>query len=1141
MRKKVSKLLAIVLVVSTLVEPVQAYDVSNTYQEHGVISEVKGEQISVDREKTDDDKDWNLEVTTPSMVALESKSFKLEATYNTMVRSGRYQDMSSTLTSEMLPKQYLDAKQTKSDIDGNRKSYITFSVPADVNWEAINDIRLMLCAQRRMGTDNNDTMEVYITETSKVSEENMTWNNAPAIDSTAVKVGQITLSNDVKDEWVEIDVTEKLREYLKNEQVIHEGEQKELTICVLDPTPSDQGGTRFYSKYTEEGVYNPYLIFSDQGYKDVIAPKLNVTGIINDSDVRSETLNFNIAIKDNYDSAPKVHILVNGIETMGQNGENKIILCEGKNEISIYATDASGNNSPINQYTIRYIKSNQFKTIADTYIQQDKVEINFGQNNSILLKRANTAQTERKAYFSFNLDGYKKDYVKKATINLYVTELMGNDRTNEKICIYETEKFDENTLTWGNAKDEGAFVTSGTIERSNATMVNNKPMINAFRSIDITDYINEKLAKDKSINEVNFVMEDEVSHDQKGFYMMSKEGGKEAYIEIEEGLPDPIIEVSGIEDNMSLTNEVLKNVVIKARSINPSIPVNIEVYVNNSLLDKQENNLYDLPLKVGDNKINIIATDPEGNRSQKSYSIIRFKYQEATIYYVDSMMGNDINDGMSEKTAWKSLKRLNESEFKPGTKILFKRGSVWNGQFRPKGSGVPGTPIIVDVYGEGAKPIINGQGVSNKDTGNIIAEGAVHLYNVEYWEINNLEVTNNGSVIDKAMNRAGIMVYAGGFGEMNHIYIKNCYVHDVNTDCKGQKLSGGVLILGDTRDEKGRETGIKTTIDDVIVDGCHIKNVAIEGLRTKTYDKGQNTPTGDRRNSNVVFKNNLIEDIHGDGIVISEIAKGGLVEKNIIRRHSTCPATLNYAGCWVWNTDSVLLQYNEVCDGVNGYNDGEAFDFDIGAANTVYQYNYSHNNKGGLLLTMQDAGENNVFRYNISQNDGNGCELFFCANPRTNIYNNTIYVGKDITLPYIIDASNPQDMTFKNNIFYIEGKVEKFANTKKKFNGNKMQNNCIYPANILSLVGGPIKGTDIGTITEKPLLENPAQACEIMNEWDQTIWDRNTSNFKLKSESPCINAGVLVQDAGEHDFYGNALYQDKPDIGAHEFKKNKGE
>src|ERR1700704_2129895 len=104
-------------------------------------------------------------------------------------------------------------------------------------------------------------------------------------------------------------------------------------------------------------------------------------------------------------------------------------------------------------------------------------------------------------------------------------------------------------------------------------------------------------------------------------------------------------------------------------------------------------------------------------------------------YYVDSISGNDVNSGTSQQKAWKTLGKVNAMTFSPGDHILFKSGEKWSGQLWPKGSGTKQHPIVIDKYGGEMNPIINGGGE---------AEDAVLLKNQEYWEINNLEVTNTG-------------------------------------------------------------------------------------------------------------------------------------------------------------------------------------------------------------------------------------------------------------------------------------------------------------------------------------------------------------------------------------------------------------
>lgn len=79
----------------------------------------------------------------------------------------------------------------------------------------------------------------------------------------------------------------------------------------------------------------------------------------------------------------------------------------------------------------------------------------------------------------------------------------------------------------------------------------------------------------------------------------------------------------------------------------------------------------------------------------------------ATIYYVDSLNGNDTLDGTSESTPWRSLDRVNAASLESGDSVLFKRGGQWRGTLTAKkGSGT--AKIIYGAYGTGAKPLLLG-------------------------------------------------------------------------------------------------------------------------------------------------------------------------------------------------------------------------------------------------------------------------------------------------------------------------------------------------------------------------------------------------------------------------------------------------
>lgn len=75
-------------------------------------------------------------------------------------------------------------------------------------------------------------------------------------------------------------------------------------------------------------------------------------------------------------------------------------------------------------------------------------------------------------------------------------------------------------------------------------------------------------------------------------------------------------------------------------------------------------------------------------------------------YYVSKSFGSDDNVGTTISKPWKSIDKVNKTNFMPGDKILFNRGDVWREQFALKSSGIKDNPIYVGAYGSGENPLI---------------------------------------------------------------------------------------------------------------------------------------------------------------------------------------------------------------------------------------------------------------------------------------------------------------------------------------------------------------------------------------------------------------------------------------------------
>lgn len=173
-------------------------------------------------------------------------------------------------------------------------------------------------------------------------------------------------------------------------------------------------------------------------------------------------------------------------------------------------------------------------------------------------------------------------------------------------------------------------------------------------------------------------------------------------------------------------------------------------------------------------------------------------------YYMDSIAGDDSNSGTSPSRAWKTLDRLNKQEFKPGDKILFKSGTEYIGSFSPKGNGTDKAPIIVDKYGIGENPVLNGDG---KELYTVLFNDNV------YWKLSNLEIKNKGKV--PVPGRKGIWIQVEKDRDAYHIELHKLTIRDVFGDVEGEVPGGGIYLAS----EREPQT---VAIPDVLLDSCYI-------------------------------------------------------------------------------------------------------------------------------------------------------------------------------------------------------------------------------------------------------------------------------------------------------------------------------
>ncbi|WNR46165.1 right-handed parallel beta-helix repeat-containing protein [Paenibacillus roseipurpureus] len=493
-----------------------------------------------------------------------------------------------------------------------------------------------------------------------------------------------------------------------------------------------------------------------------------------------------------------------------------------------------------------------------------------------------------------------------------------------------------------------------------------------------------------------------------------------------------------------------------------------------------------------------------------SYSHVPVTYAAGTIYYVDSLGGDDMNGGTSESAAWKTLSKVNATTFVPGDQILFKAGGIWTGQLSPKGSGSSGSPIIINQYGTGSKPIINGGGLVNT--------GAFRLYNQEYWEINNLEITNKGTTSGQKM---GVSIEAKDIGTLNHIYLKNLVIHDVN-GLQTDKQNGGIWVhtYGNV---------VQSKFDDIQITNNTVYNTDRAGI-VVTSDWWCNPDVvtcGSTRpayvpSTNVVVSNNFVYSLGGDGISIRDTSSP-IVEYNVVHDANARSGDYNNA-IWTYNATNAVVQYNEAYL-TRTSKDGLGFGLDYLQSGAIYQYNYSHDNEGGFAAVYSDgswapqSNKNSVIRYNISQNDKTHIFAWYGPTTDTQVYNNTVYnSNRRVKVLDIINWSGyAKNITFSNNILYSTVSMSYAIS-----NGTNLdfKNNNFYGVT-------PPSGSNVtitGTTTVNPKLVNPGSG---------GVGRTTVDGYKLQNTSPLIHAGVVIPNNGGKDYWGTPVSAtNNPNIGA---------
>ena len=497
------------------------------------------------------------------------------------------------------------------------------------------------------------------------------------------------------------------------------------------------------------------------------------------------------------------------------------------------------------------------------------------------------------------------------------------------------------------------------------------------------------------------------------------------------------------------------------------------------------------------------------------------KFSDKGIFFSSNAV--DGGDGTLENP-YNSLDVISLLNVVPGTHIYIEKNSKFFGSLSLVNiHGTEDEPVVVTSYGEGDKPIIDGNDLKGR--------GVVYIKNSSNLIVQDLEITDSAKT---EADRRGVLIVCDNNNNSNEIVtyknisLKNLYIHDINgfRDAENSgmamwsKVTGGIHVW--STDGLGRVDGLE-------ISGCQITEVSNVGIATwyKVAQSGGDVSAKMVSPYTAEFENYAHLNVHIDSNEISHIGKnaifarnlfGGLIEYNVV--HDTAKYCVSGNSIVTRSVDGTVIQYNEgyrnlarARDEDGKLQDGCMLDADLDSKYTIWQYNYSHDNSFGLFLNCTEGNDVAIVRYNLSVNDKGNKGIIYINYEAAGIYvyNNTIITSYDTE--YIIQSNGSgRTSYFYNNLIYNRSDKAKFGIS----GGCSMtaENNLIF-----NEYGSSIADMQyFVSINKDGIYDTDPLFVGYLSE-DSVLGINNQGTYMLDSNSPALRVGKEV--AVVKDFFGN--------------------
>ncbi len=378
---------------------------------------------------------------------------------------------------------------------------------------------------------------------------------------------------------------------------------------------------------------------------------------------------------------------------------------------------------------------------------------------------------------------------------------------------------------------------------------------------------------------------------------------------------------------------------------------------------------------------------------------------EPNTYYVDSVNGNDANNGTCSDSAWQTVSKVNSESFVAGDSIKFVRGGQADQTLTLLGSsGELGNPIKIESYGLGNKPIFptgvefTGNKYINLSDFTVQWLGfTIKLIGTEEIVLDNVTIINGGE-----LSPAGILIASTSSGCKNNI-VKNSEIISTH---------GGIWQEG----------------------GC---SVTIEGHGILIAGWSDEGCSGNK------LINNMIYDNDGGGITVNGNTTKTYISGNEIYNN-------NAHGIHVAETSETVIERNVVYENSQGLDDAYGIDLIAIEENNIVRYNVVHDQhdsksdpgitpaceaaealgNGGIRFDGIRSDETlpefqhhwygdslgNIAHHNLVYNERYGLEVVNYDNTEiyNNVFNNTFEYGIVVSG---LNGHTTANTKIKNNIF----------------------------------------------------------------------------------------------------------------------------